>query len=269
MEEKKKSNAGLIIFVVILLLACVGMGAFIFINKDKLLTKDNNSINDNQNNNKTEEESVTFSDSELEKYINYINPVSYGPAQEIYNVDSINAKKLSAREKIEYIGVHVLTMNRQEDTQDGYTKNMIDESDVKKLVEEVYGPNTYERTTFNLKCGDYSFDEQSKQYSYITGGCGGTSPFFVSNVITDYKATKSKLEITTSYAFFDGDTNKFYKDYNKSVPLDEYTGSNTENPTTFLKDYVNNNKDKLNTIVYTFESSDGENYYFTGLKNNK
>ena len=70
-------------------------------------------------------------------------------------------------------------------------------------------------------------------------------------------------------AFTYGETNKFYKDYNKSVPLDEYTGSSTGEPTTFLKDYVNNNKDKLNTIVYTFESSDGSNYYFTGFKNNK
>ena len=41
MEEKKKSNVGLIILVVILLLLCVGMGAFIFINKDKLTAKDN------------------------------------------------------------------------------------------------------------------------------------------------------------------------------------------------------------------------------------
>ena len=269
MEEKKKSNAGLIIFVVILLLACVGMGTFIFINKDKLLTKDNNSINDNQKNNKTDEENVTFSDSELEEYINYTNPVSYGPAQEIYDVDSINAKELSAREKIEYIGVYVLTKNRQEETQDGYTKNMIDEADVKSLVEEVYGPNTYERTTFNLKCSDYSFDEQAKQYFYITGGCGGTSPLFVSSTVKDYKATKTKLEITTAYAFYDGETNKFYKDYNKTVSLGEYTGSNTGYPETFLKEYVNNNKDKLNTIVYTFESSDGENYYFTGFKNNK
>ena len=38
MEEKKKGNAGLIVLVVILLLACVGMGAFIFINKDNLTT---------------------------------------------------------------------------------------------------------------------------------------------------------------------------------------------------------------------------------------
>lgn len=43
MEEKKKSNIGLIILVVLLLLACVGMGAFIFFNKDKLTAKENTS----------------------------------------------------------------------------------------------------------------------------------------------------------------------------------------------------------------------------------
>lgn len=40
MEEKKKSNVGLIILVVILLLACAVMGTFIFINKDKLTAKE-------------------------------------------------------------------------------------------------------------------------------------------------------------------------------------------------------------------------------------
>ena len=33
MEEKKKSNAGLIVLVVILLLACIGMGCYIGYNK--------------------------------------------------------------------------------------------------------------------------------------------------------------------------------------------------------------------------------------------
>ena len=40
MYEKKKGNAGLIICIVILLLICVGMGTFIFINKDKLIAKE-------------------------------------------------------------------------------------------------------------------------------------------------------------------------------------------------------------------------------------
>ena len=46
MEEKKKSNVGLIILVVVLILLCAGMGAFIFINKDKLTTKENSTENE-------------------------------------------------------------------------------------------------------------------------------------------------------------------------------------------------------------------------------
>jgi cytoskeletal protein RodZ len=41
MEEKKKGNKGLVALVIILLLACIGMGVFIFINKDKLTAKEN------------------------------------------------------------------------------------------------------------------------------------------------------------------------------------------------------------------------------------
>ena len=54
MEEKKKSNAGLIVLVVILLLACVGMGAFIFINKDAIFNGETGQtiINSKDNNKK-------------------------------------------------------------------------------------------------------------------------------------------------------------------------------------------------------------------------
>ena len=43
MEEKKKGNSGLIILVVLLFVACAIMGAFIFVNKDKLTAKGNTS----------------------------------------------------------------------------------------------------------------------------------------------------------------------------------------------------------------------------------
>ncbi len=91
----------------------------------------------------------------------------------------------------------------------------------------------------------------------------------VSNVIIGYKATNSKLEITTNYAFFDGSDNKIYKDYNKTNALADYSSNNPDDITNYMKEYVKNNKDKLNSIVYTFESKDGRNYYFTGFVNNK
>ena len=76
MEEKKKSNAGLIVFVVILLLACVGMGAFIFVNKDKLTAKENTTTTV-----KNEKEETNKKTEKCSDRLNNIN-------QRLYSVDS-------------------------------------------------------------------------------------------------------------------------------------------------------------------------------------
>ena len=65
MEEKKKSNVGLIILVVILLLACAGMGAFIFINKDKLTTKENTTTIEKNESNHDEKTTSDTKDVDL------------------------------------------------------------------------------------------------------------------------------------------------------------------------------------------------------------
>lgn len=63
MEEKKKSSMGLIVVLVVLLLICAGMGTFIFINKDKLITKGNTTTvkNENKNTNGSNSECVNIS----------------------------------------------------------------------------------------------------------------------------------------------------------------------------------------------------------------
>ena len=71
MEEKKKSNVGLIILVVILLLACICMGGFIFLNKDKIFAKESTTITDTAKKEKTEntekEESENKTEAETPK----------------------------------------------------------------------------------------------------------------------------------------------------------------------------------------------------------
>ncbi|MBQ6497149.1 MAG: hypothetical protein IJI58_00335 [Bacilli bacterium] len=67
MEEKKKSSVGLIVLVVILLLACAGMGAFIFINKDKLTVKENTTTVAKNESNPSEQ---TTSDTKVGDLIN-------------------------------------------------------------------------------------------------------------------------------------------------------------------------------------------------------
>jgi len=74
MEEKKKSNVGLIVLVVILLLACLGMGAFIFVNKDKLMSKENDTTTsetekkETNNNAEKEIDNDMFKDETIKAY---------------------------------------------------------------------------------------------------------------------------------------------------------------------------------------------------------
>lgn len=76
MEEKQKSNVGLIILVVVLLLVCAGMGTFIFINKDKLTAKENTTITVKNESKEVKEKTEKCSDR-----LNDIN-------QRLYSVDS-------------------------------------------------------------------------------------------------------------------------------------------------------------------------------------
>lgn len=262
-EIKKKGNKGLVVLVILLLLICCGLGAFIFMNKDKIFAEQEKEIKEEKVEEKETETKVTFSDAELDKYVNYISVTSFSrPPAEIFNVDKIEASKLSAKEKIAYISN--LVHSKATSTQD-YKYSIISEGDVKSAVEEVYGPNTYERTTFNIGCGDYVFRENEGKY-YSQTGCGGTSTVTGKNVVIGYEATNKKLEITTAYVFASGETNKLYKDYELK---NEVGDMNNWQDDTYLENYIKENKDKLNHIVYTFESKDGRNYYFTQFINNK
>ena len=266
-EKNKKNNIGpgfMVILVVLFLVGGVlGFAASKLI--DEPVKKDNTEEKEKKESKKEEKEkSVTFTDEELNKYVSYISVTSLsGPAAAIFDTDSLDATKLSTKEKISYIAD--LVFSKATSSAD-YQYSIIAESDVKAAVEEVYGPGTYERTTFNVGCGDYTYKESDGKF-YSKTGCGGTSAVSVSNIVIDYKATDKKLEITTAYVFADGMTNKLYKDYSLKNALEDI--NTQESFDTYLPNYIKNNKDKLNTIVYTFESKDGKNYYFTGFKNNK
>ena len=252
--------------ITILAVLVIGLGGFIIYDKaiDKGKTKENNT--EETTNNNVVDDTVTFTDSELQKYVNYISPVSIGPSALIYSKSEVKVSNMSGKDKIEYVGSKIFDKQTSYNEGQNYYYN-IEEKDVKNIVEEIYGPNTYEQTTFNFGCGEYILN--NGKYTVKTGGCGGASPVIVSNVIIDYKATKSKLEITTAYAFFNGSTNMIYKDINGSIPLTSFNSSDMNEINLYLNEYVKTNKDKLYHIVYTFESKDGRNYYFKEFINNK
>ena len=269
MEEnymgEKKSKKGTVFIIVLLILIILGLVGYICYDKGLIFKTEKEVVKKEK---KAKEKSVEFTDEELDKYVNYISPsenTTGEPSALLFDKDSVDADELDVAKKIVYIGGY---LSKKETPTSDYQYHVISESDVKAAVEEVYGPDTYEKTTFNLGCGDYILRENEGKY-YTKTGCGGTTTTTVSNVVIDYKATKKKLEITTAYVFLAGIAGKIYKDYNQSVVLDNYTDGYTSETQSYLDEYVKKNKDKLNHIVYTFESKDGKHYYFKGFKNNK
>ena len=275
-DVKENSGKATTAIIILLLVIVIALGGFIFLKKDVLFnTKADNKEVEKNTTKEVKEEAVTFTDKELQEYVNYISPTSIGPSAKLYNVDKVVASELSARDKIEYIGNFVYSKST---TSDDYAYNILTESDVKSLVEEVYGPNSYERTTFNLGCGDYIFRENEGKY-YSKTGCGGATATSAYNIITNYKATKEKLEIETAYVFLHN-TKTIYKDFSLKEEIGEYTGEDIPNTvdtyekrnkviTEFLTNFIKENEDKVNHMVYTYESKDGTHYYFKSFTNNK
>lgn len=265
---KKKDSMGIIILVIILILVFLVGGYLIYANH---MIGNQANKNDEHSGNKVQDESLEteedggpITESDLDEYAHYISPGS-SPSALLYNTSSVDSKKLSAAEKINYIASY---LQRKVSLSADNQYNILTEDDVKGAVEKVYGPNTYQRTTFNLGCGDYTFNESDGKY-YSKTGCGGSTAFFDTNVVIDSKITADKLEITTAYVFYDGMTAKIYKDFDKTIELGDFAGGNSDEISGYLINYINDNKDHLNHIVYTFESTDGVHYYFKGFTNSK
>lgn len=88
MEEKKKSNVGVIILVVVLFLVCIGMGTFIFINKDKLINTSNKSQTEKSSIKKEnkQEEDTKIAELDLSKCLNQTNVNYSNPVEAITSI---------------------------------------------------------------------------------------------------------------------------------------------------------------------------------------
>lgn len=88
MEEKKKSNVGVIILVVVLFLVCIGMGTFIFINKDKLINTSNKSQTEKSSIKKEnkQEEDTKIAELDLSKCLNQTNVTYSNPVEAITSI---------------------------------------------------------------------------------------------------------------------------------------------------------------------------------------
>lgn len=253
MEEKKKGNTGLIILIVLLLLLCVGMGAFIFVNKDKLTAKENtkttveNEKKDTKEGDCKELNVYDVTDSKITNLISNMN-MSIGGDWKHFEL-FVNDKKVEAKDVDQLTAYHMA--ERKYFSSD--TKS-ISLEEFTKEVQKILGKDyEFKPESINYKgasCPQYNYDANTKTFNRQETACGWTSgPVGIKYIITKAVESDGLLEINIRVAFGDG-SSKFYSDYARTKVLKEYSGSETD------LDYS-----QAAPYKFTFKSEDG-NFVF-------
>lgn len=253
MEEKKKGNSGLIILVALLLLLCVGMGAFIFVNKDKLTAKENTKTtveNEKKAINEGDCKELNVydtADSTITDLISNLNVSILGDWKhfELF----VNDKKVEAKDVDQLTAYHMVERNyfssdAKSISLEEFTK------EVQKILGKDYAFKPESINYNGSSCPQYNYDANTKTFNKQQTACGGTSgPVGIKYIITKAVESDGLLEINVRVAFGDG-SSIFYSDYARTKVLKEYSGSETD------LDYS-----KAALYKFTFKSEDG-NFVF-------
>lgn len=266
MEEKKKGK-GLVVALVLFILVSIGLGGYIVY--DKVLTKEEvkTKTEEKKENKKEETVSIDIDDESIISLFKNSHASVIGPDSKIFQNDELKVENMDEDYKWNlasniYYDKSVNVGNKLE----------LKESDVKNAYESIFGPKTYNRPNeIKTICEVFKYNEISKKYEAQTGGCGGATAFGEYEKIV--KATKynDRIEITSAVIFTDGQTNAMYKDYDKKEKIKDLTEEDlvntVDNPSEKrFKDYVIENKDKLDNYVYTYKLNEDGFYYYTGVK---
>ncbi len=231
MEEKKKGNSGLIILVVLLFVACAIMGAFIFVNKDKLTAKGNTSSTvetDKKDTNDSKCKEVKTYDTTDEKIVKLVDSltVMVGGNWKQFELFA-NDKKVVASDVDQLTAYHIAEStffknNAQSITLEEFTK------EIQKHLGKNY---TFKPEEINYKgqsCPQYNYDASAKRFTKQETACGWTTgPVGIHHLITKATESDGVLEINMRVVFGDN-SSKYYADYARTKLLQEYNGSSTE-----------------------------------------
>lgn len=206
MEEKKKGNGGLIILIVILLLLCVGMGCFIFINKDKLFEKETEkTISEKEKTEKTTEVTKEVKER-IERFIDVATTLNYGNNVMPYFMDG--ATSLTQEIKYEVVNQALYIENKveeniiltQEETSnlEGLKPDNNEEVDIVKMTDynEMYESLFNEESKYDVSvfngCPGLGAVNKDKSKLYYFHRCGGTGSM-------EYERTIMSIELEDDY----------------------------------------------------------------------
>ena len=246
-EEEKKGGKGLIVLVILLLLICCGLGAFIFMNKDKLLENEKTTVEKESKKDsvkKCDEVKVyETTDESVTKLIRQLVAGMECNALEIFT----NDKKVTASDISADRAYDIVMYN-----QDSGASGTLTLDDLTKIIQKYLGKD-YKFDVDKLRktkgaCISHYYDPSTKTFIPQETACGGTcGPHTTYQIVKAYD-TNGTLEIDVKVLFVDKNMTGFYSDYNTTNLV-----SNFDIP---VSDYA-----KGSLYKFIFDEEDG-NYVF-------
>lgn len=285
---EKKSNKGLIIFIIILIICIIGLVFYILVDKDIIkfnsTTTENAQVeenNTNENEEKNKGVDISIDNENIKTLFNNAHRISIGPETPIYKDGGYKVSEMTTDEKFTLLASQWYNELNTHIDYIGQTNDQItelSEETLKNLYERTFGPNTYERVsqiTDSTGCLTLTYDETYQGYIERNGlGCGGTSAFSVYEKMISATKYNDRIEIVSRAFYIDGESKQIYKDYNKTTSLgglliDENTVSSEEERENTYNQYIEDNKDNLEQYTYTYNLNEDGFYYLTSVERTK
>ncbi len=281
---EKKSNKGVIVLIVLLILCIIGLVSYILV--DKNIIKLNNTTVENEQveeNNTSEDDNgieINVDNENINALFNNAHHLSIGIETQIYRDGGYKVSDMTTDEKFTLLASQWYNELNTHIDYIGQTNDQItelNEETLKNLYERTFGPNTYERPTqiTDGLCATFTYDEAYQGYIERNGaGCGGTSAFGASEKIISATKYSDRIEIVSATVYLDGMSNQMYKDYNKTTSLgelliNENTTNNNEERENTYNQYIEDNKDNLEQYTYTYMLNEDGFYYLTSVERAK
>ena len=254
-EEPKKKGNGLVIVVIILLLICLGLGGFIYLNKDKIFTQQTKETAEKTTEadapKKTEYNKDGYFIQDLMDKIIYISHDTL--EYQVYTKDKLTVDDLEEN----YRNTLIL----------GNDKKQIHESQLEELSIKTFGKNffTNHPKRIGVHCASYVSNDESGWYRREEGECGGIPPYRYTK-ITKVESDDKHIYVYQKAGFY-GDKG-IYK--NVSSKNGDYGYETTE----LIKEVEFPNTvemseilDQLNEYKFTFTYDETNNiYYFESVE---
>ena len=269
---KKKDNGGLVVIIVLLLLICLGLGGFIFVNKDKLFGT--NEPKEEENNKPVKEEKLTVTDEQKENMMNVVKAVFEVEKEKLEVKDITDERKINIA--MELTG---LKYNSDRITVTGTQMSEIFRNNFGKDQTLTFVP---------IKCNEdhgseeannmLIFDKAQDKYVFNDkhpGHGGGGSYYGAQLGFDNMETTKDTVKYNVKVLFYGkavsfdtggmryGNGYKTYKDSkegkNQIVQIDDnskYTVQQDGPPYTDIDAVFSDYKDQLDTYTFTFVKED-------------